>query len=91
MTFDRLIALLWGSGAALITLGMLLSPNALGHLIAPSWKAQQYQQVADQLPPASTMAKRYHAIAQALRQGERNYSYTTDRVPMLTPRGEPIE
>lgn len=46
---------------------------------------QELEDIAHRLPPSNRMAKRYRAMAEALRSGMTTYGFTADQTPMTSP------
>lgn len=74
----------------MLALALLLSKpvfQPIARMIWPPLTPAQLDAVARQLPPSSRMAKRYTAMATALRNGQRSYSFSADTasIPQLAP------
>ena len=88
--FPQVIPLIFNSGKFILTfllfslIFFLASAGFYFYSNYTSWgKAAYYEKMAEKLPPTSLQAKRYRAIAEAIKQGKTTYTFEAGRIPAL--------
>lgn len=72
-----------------IRLVILTLLSVVAVLASVAWQNSRYgrafalEMMAQKFPPSSVQAKRFRAIAEAIRKGGKTYTFTTGRIPSL--------